>query len=101
MQRSDGVLAVLSALDGVRWRYTAEVALASGLSPQWTVKLLRTLVSEGLAVSELESSEAVHRFSRQPAWESRRFDQRAARRYFRLSPAGVKLRDEWSAQDCD
>jgi len=82
---------VLRALDTERARYAGELAVITSLNPKTVIRHVQELAAEGFAVSWWEDP-AEASFGRR---EGLRRD-RARRRYYRLTAAGVVLRREWA-----
>jgi len=90
MRRTRSGVAVLSALDTVRWRYAGELVVVAGVDPRTAGRVLRVLEEAGLAVSVLEDA-AEADFGRKGGMAR----NRGRRRYYRLTPAGVVQREVW------
>jgi len=96
VRRTNRAVFVLSFLDETRWRCGSDVTAATGLDSSTVSKILRALAGEGCAVSQLEErGEAEMGPTRET---SRHQGARARRRYYRLTSAGVALRELWRAE---
>ena len=89
MYRTGAVVAVLSALDDVRWRFPTQVAVSTGLGPPGVSKILARLERAGLVESRWEEPEEAA--SADGEWGRQR------RHYFRLTAPGLRQALEWKS----
>lgn len=101
MRRTATVVALLSALDTRRWRYVAEVVARTCVDSSTASRVLRRFEAAGLVESYREPQEEARNGFTPTPWQ-RTFDgfagvgvNRARRRFYRLTDAGVRLADEW------
>ena len=102
MRRTRNTLAILSALDAERWFYGGQVVAKTSIDTGSVARVLRRFEDAGLAESREESAEEARDGFTPSVWQ-RTFDgfagqgrARARRRFYRLTPAGIKLRREWA-----
>lgn len=89
LRRTHHALAVLSVLDTSQWRYIRDVGNRALVAYNAVGQVLHRFEVAGLVESMEEEAGEVDTFDRGT------YTGRARRRYFRLTEAGVGLRQEW------
>lgn len=86
-------LAVLCALDLGQWRYASQISQRTVQDFSQVQRALRRFEKAGLLESVMEEPQEADVFVRGDY-----MSRRARRRFYRLTDAGVRLRDDWKAR---
>lgn len=90
MRKTSGAVAMLSALDTSQWRYLTQLSHMTLLHAGQASRTLHRFLAAGLVERMIEDEREARTFERNVY-------ARGPRHYYRLTPAGVALRDRWGA----